>query len=202
MLIAGPSCAGKSEFIFNLLLRGKEMLLEKPRNIYWFYGSFCSPKSDKTKHISPKIKFSFGIPPEKQVQNFYKDIIILDDLMMEAHKQQTLVTNLFTKTAHHQSCLIIFITQNLFFTRRTQSLNCHFIVLFKNPRDQLQVSTLARQMLPHKSSFIVEAYEHATKFPFGYLFIDLRQTTPDELRIRTHIFNENDLIFYHSSPDL
>jgi hypothetical protein len=71
---------------------------------------------------------------------------------------------------------VIFFTQNLFHRNnhvRTTNLNTHYIVLFKNPRDAGQVSTLARQMYPGKSKFVIEAYEDATKEPNGYLLIDL-----------------------------
>ena len=68
------------------------------------------------------------------------------------------------------------------------NLNTHYIVLFKNPRDAGQVALLARQMYPGKSKFVVEAYEDATKEPYGYLLIDLRPETDDRYRIRTKIF--------------
>ena len=34
---------------------------------------------------------------------------------------------------------------------RNISLNIHYIILFKNPRDSQQISTLARQMYPGNS---------------------------------------------------
>jgi hypothetical protein len=70
--------------------------------------------------------------------------------------------------------------------------NTHYIVLFKNPLDAGQVSVLARQMYPGKSKFVVEAYEHATKEPYGYLLIDLKPETDDSYRIRTRIFLDDD----------
>ncbi len=68
------------------------------------------------------------------------------------------------------------------------NLNTHYIVLFKNPRDAGQVSTLARQMYPGKRKFVVEAYEDATKEPM----IDLKPETDDSFRIRTRIFLDDD----------
>jgi hypothetical protein len=32
-----------------------------------------------------------------------------------------------------------------------------------------------------------EAYKDATSRPYGYLFLDYKQTTPDEFRYRTNI---------------
>lgn len=72
------------------------------------------------------------------------------------------------------------------------NLNTHYIVMFKNPRDAGQISVLARQMHPGKSKFVVDAYEDATKEPYGYLLIDLRPETDDRYRIRTKIFPDDD----------
>ena len=72
------------------------------------------------------------------------------------------------------------------------NLNTHYIVMFKNPRDAGQVATLARQMYPGKSKFVIEAYEDATKEPYGYLLIDLRPDTNERYRIRTKIFPDDE----------
>jgi hypothetical protein len=79
------------------------------------------------------------------------------------------------------------------------NLNTHYIVLFKNPRNAGQVSTLARQMYPGKSKFVVEAYEDATKEPYGYLLIDLKPETHDAYRIRTRIFPDDDIQYAYVS---
>jgi hypothetical protein len=101
------------------------------------------------------------------------------------------VYNLFTKLSHHRNVSVVFITQNLFHKNkfvRTMNLNTHYIVMFRNPRDASQVAILARQMYPDNSQFVVEAYEDATKEPYGYLLIDLKPDTDDRYRIRTKIF--------------
>ena len=43
-------------------------------------------------------------------------------------------------------------------------------------------------MYPGRVKFFQEAYDDATKLKWGYLFIDLKPDTPDELRLRTNIF--------------
>jgi hypothetical protein len=68
------------------------------------------------------------------------------------------------------------------------SLNSHYLVLFKNPRDALQVATLGRQMYPNNSKFLVEAFKDATDKPHGYLLLDLRADTLEKYRVRTNIF--------------
>jgi hypothetical protein len=71
------------------------------------------------------------------------------------------------------------------------NLNTHYIVMFKNPRDANGVVTLARQMYPNKSKFVLEAFEDAAKQSYGYLFVDLKLETGERYRIRTSIFPDN-----------
>ena len=70
---------------------------------------------------------------------------------------------------------------------RSMSLNSHYLVLFKNPQDKLQILTLARQMYPGQTDFFLNQYEEAVKRPFGYLLIDLKTTTQDNCRLRTNV---------------
>ena len=69
------------------------------------------------------------------------------------------------------------------------SLNAHYIVLFKNPRDAMQVAILSRQMYPGKSRFLIEVFKDATEKPFGYLLLDLKADTEEMYRIRSGIFS-------------
>ena len=74
-------------------------------------------------------------------------IIVLDDLMSECSKDQR-VSDLFTRGSHHKGISVFYLTQNLFppgKLSRTISLNCHYIFVFKNPRDSLGIATLAKQ---------------------------------------------------------
>jgi hypothetical protein len=115
-------------------------------------------------------------------------LIIIDDLMRESDNR---VVDLFTKGCHHRNISVFFITQNLFHQGRGQrdiSLNAHYLVCFKNPRDKAQIRHLAQQVFPENPKFIKEAYIDATKTPHGYLLLDMKQSTPDEIRFRTNIF--------------
>jgi hypothetical protein len=60
---------------------------------------------------------------------------------------------------------------------RNISLNAHYIVLFKSPRDKQQISMLARQINPGKVQEFMRSYEDATSRPHGYLMLDLKPTT-------------------------
>ena len=68
-------------------------------------------------------------------------------------------------------------------------MNSHYTIIFDNPRDRTQVRYLAREMFPDCPKVLQEAYADASKNSHGYLFIDNKQGTPEELRIQTKIEN-------------
>jgi len=99
--------------------------------------------------------------------------------------------NLFTKGSHHRNVSVVLMVQNVFYKNkhvRTISLNTHYMVLFKNPRDASQFSSLARQIYPNNCNFAVVAYKDATREPFSYLMLDFRPEQDDHLGLRTNIF--------------
>ena len=103
------------------------------------------------------------------------------------------MTNLFTKLVHHKNLFVINITQNFFQNSketRTRKLNAQYVVLFKNPSDATQIAVIGRQMYPKDPDFLPDVYSKATKRPHGYVFIDLRQETDDDLRIRSHVLQK------------
>ena len=70
------------------------------------------------------------------------------------------------------------------------------MIVFKNPRDSLGISTLARQMYPHSTNFLLQSFQDTTKRPYGYLLLDLHQLTPENMRLRTNILPGEKQIVY------
>jgi hypothetical protein len=125
-------------------------------------------------------------------------IVVLDDLMGECSKDQR-VCNLFTQGSHHKGISVLYLTQNLFppgKLSRTISLHCHYIFVFKNPRDSLGIATLAKQMYPRQSNFLQDSFHDATKQPHSYLLIDCHLQTPENIRLRTNILPGERQIVY------
>lgn len=162
------------------------MINPPPQNIIWYYGEWQQTYTD-LQAIAP-VKFIEGLPKEEDVIPSICNLVVIDDLLAETDAR---VTKLFTKGSHHKNTSVIYITQNMFDKNkenRTISLNAHYMVLFKSPRDVMQVEHLARQMYPGNTKYMREAYSDATCKPFTYLLIDLRPETPDEMRLRTNVF--------------
>ena len=98
------------------------------------------------------IEFVKGIPTALEHDSYFdvnkRNLIVFDDQMIDASKDKRIV-NLVTRGSHHRNLSVIYIVQNLFHQgkgSRSISLNSHYLVLFKNPRDKLQILTLAKQM--------------------------------------------------------
>lgn len=191
MILAGPSGSGKTHFVKKII--DFKMIQPFPKNIVWCYGVYQKLYAELSN-----ITFHEGLPADL---NQYTDaLIILDDLMSELGNDSQL-TKLFTKFSHHRKLSIIFIVQNIFHKGkeiRDISLNAHYLVLFKNRRDQSQILHLGRQLYPRKIKFFQESYEDATSKPYGYLLVDLKTETDESLRMRTGMFPGD--IYYVYQP--
>ena len=109
----------------------------------------------------PNVRLEEGLPTS--FDNGKRGLVVLDDL------------NLFSKNKES----------------RTISLNAQYMIVFKNPRDSSQLANLARQMYPGRGAFVQEAFADATASPYGYLLIDLKQNTPDDMRLRTSVLPDD-----------
>ena len=193
MCVAGPSHSGKTTFVMDLLDHREDMFNCKMNRVVWCYGIY---EHDLNSRLQSK-----GYVTHSDIINVSdiqpRDIIVLDDLLHESKNSQD-VTAMFTRAAHHKPCFIIFIMQNLFppgREARTRSLNTHYLVIFKNPRDKSQVEFLARQVLPRNPKVLIQIFETATEKPHSYLFLDLTQECPERLRFRSHLFDKPMIIY-------
>lgn len=194
-ILAGPSQAGKTHFVMQLLKNCEKLFEPTPTRFIYCYtlwqDKFEDMKSSFTNcAIQPDIIFRQGVFPIDDIDPNYRNIVVLDDLMTESGKNEE-VLDMFTKGSHHLNFSVILLTQNIFNkgpNTRTISLNAHYIIMFKNPRDRSQISFLARQMYPKKSKFLEDAYDDATQNPHSYLIMDLKQSTHEDLRVQTAIF--------------
>jgi hypothetical protein len=136
-----------------------------------------------------------GLPDNLNDESFidsrYPSLIVIHDLMRDATNSKD-VCELFGEGSHYRNISVACILQNGFSKgkeNRTRLINIQYIVLFKNPRDQIGPVILARQMYPsHPKKFTIK-YTEATTKSYGYLFIDLKQNTPEDDILKTDIFD-------------
>lgn len=193
MCVVGPSHSGKTTFVLDLLEHRHSVFDCSTNRVIWCYGIYQHQLNNTLQQrgyiLHPDIISVDNIQPN--------DIIVLDDLLNES-KNSSEVTAMFTRAAHHKPCFIIFIMQNLFppgREARTRSLNTHYYVLFKNPRDKSQVEFLGRQILPRNPKALVHIFEAATEKAHSYLFLDFTQECPDQFRFRSNLFNKPMIVY-------
>ena len=182
-VVAGPTGCGKTEWVKRFIKHLPEMVTPLPTKILWSYAEW----QPAYQSLQDKIQFVQGLP-ELPLYSQEPLLLIIDDQM---HNVDQRVSSLFTKGSHHRNISVIYIVQNLFDKHkehRTISLNAHYLVVFKNPRDVSQIVHLAKQMYPGKTHYMRQAFDLATAHPHGHLLLDLKQSTPEGVRLRSHIF--------------
>ena len=196
-IISGASKSGKTTFVNNLLTLSNEIFTKKPDRIILFYKYMQDIYSEMQENnlVDEMIDINDGdfnidmiVDKVSRYKNGNGSMIILDDSMTDMGNN---FEQIFTNVSHHQNCSVIFITQNLFYKDkiyRTMSLNAHYFILMKNERDKQQIKTLASQFCPGNSTYVIQAFNDATKTPFSYLMLDFTQDSPACLKLRTNIF--------------
>ena len=199
MVVSGPSNSGKSFFVSNLIRNADKIFSVKMDNLVYIYSCW-QPLFDELLKIRP-INFIQGLPASLADDSILpvtaNNLLIIDDLMNDASSNIE-VQNVFTQYVHHRNLSCIYLMQNLFVqgkTSRTISLNTNYMVIFKNSRDNYQISLLARQIYPGNARYFLEAFREATSRPYGYLLVDYKALTPDCFRLRTDILSDTPVVY-------
>ena len=210
MMVAACTGGGKTWFVKDLLENREQWISPAPQQIIWIYGQW-QPLYAEMQRIIPGMEFVKGIPADIEDEQFLnpaiRNLIVIDDLMSEASNDKR-ICDLFTKGSHHRNLSVICLVQNLYYQgkeSRTMSLNSQYLVVFNNPRDQQQITVLARQMYPGQSEKFLNTYRMATSKPFDYLLIDLKPDTPNDKRLWPNVFEQTSKVptaeqpyFYYS----
>ena len=188
-LMVGPTGSGKTRTMFKLIENKNWVCTEPPAEIHYCYGAW----QDAFDAMADEVVFHEGlIDVEREIASDGKPRwLVIDDLMEEASGKSE-INNLYTKYSHHKNISVLFLSQNLFHGKnRTQSVNTHYMFLFKNPRDRQSISRLAQQAFPSSVGAVKDAYTDATKEPYSFLLIDMKQETPERCRLVGNYLSED-----------
>jgi hypothetical protein len=194
-MIAGPTSCGKTYFVYELLQ--SDLIQPAPVKIFYFYGQYQKFYEQFKAALGDRIKFIPGLPGnfedllkrENLSDSNIPKLFVLDDVMISGAADEN-VAQLFLRGSHHLGVSVLYLTQNLFHQgkqSRNISLNCHYLVLFKNPRDKQQIQVLSRQVYPQRPKVLTEAFCDATQRPHGYIMLNLKPDTAECHRLLTNV---------------
>ena len=195
MILAGPTNCGKTTFAVELIKQRYEIFDKAIDNVVVITPHQQSIYDDlfKSGNVDEIINTIQSFDDILKIAQRYKNvggcILLLDDIALDLDSKLHL-NKVFTEICHHYNLFCIFFTQNLFLNNpdyRTMSLNSAYLVLFKNPRDQRQITHLASSVAPLNTAFITQSFFNATQKAYSYLLMDFLQQTPNFLRLRTNI---------------
>ncbi|CAH3046211.1 unnamed protein product, partial [Porites evermanni] len=190
VIIAGPSGSGKSELV-EQWLRDLNVFQVKPKKIVYAYDRW-QPRFERMQK-KEGIQFHRGLPDPRHLTQWFGrtrgGVLVLDDLMEEGGQDKR-VLDLFTKDSHHRNITVLYLTQDLFPPgkfAKTINRNAHYIVAFKNPRDQTGIRTILLQAFPERWRQVLRLFKRITSRPFGYLMLDVHPASDDRYRLWSHL---------------
>ena len=195
-LISGPSLSGKTKLIEKIIFKRHGLIDKQIDRIVYCYREW-QDSYENLKILDIDVEFHEGLIDMSQFSANLNNLLVIDDLFEEC-KDSKEILKLFTVYSHHKSISVFLINHNIYTKgkcARDINLNTSNMILFKNPRDNVQISVLGRQVFPSKTKEFMEAFKDATAREHGYLFLDFNQNTPDNMRIQTDILGPKRVIY-------
>jgi len=188
-IIYGSTGVGKTHFMLRVL---KERLIHPfPKHVTYLYGVRQDFMNVWNHGDNPEVDFVHGLDFTKVKD---ESILVIDDLLLSNNKE---VAEAFIMGSHHRHISVFYLTQNLFPNDplfRLMSINCHYFVLFRNPRNQRQVHTLAQQAFTDLAPFKA-AYKRISIHPRGFILLNFNPLLPKELTVVTDFWSKYISVF-------
>ena len=127
---------------------------------------------EEMKHSVKNLILHQGVPTREEMEQWAQGkhfILVLDDLQQVCEKDKE-VAEMFTVGSHHLNFSLIYLCHNIFVKgcfAQLINLNSHYLILFQNNRDIMQVQTLGWQIFRKKDVYFEDAYRKATSLPLG-----------------------------------
>jgi Cdc6-like AAA superfamily ATPase len=192
--VCGPTGSGKTFRTANILTNKNNLIKNghKIKNIIFCYSQW-QDVYEKLKSSEIVTKWVNKMPSNEEFLDLVKydkdeggSIVVIDDFM---HQIGTDLDEIVRVSSRHNNCSVFILLQNLFppyKQARQISINVKYFHIHKNPRENNQIYSIARQISPVNSKWIVQSYYEATKnTPYSCLLLDMTQTCPQYLRVRS-----------------
>ena len=194
LLVVVPSQSGKT-YIVQQILQNDHILYEekKQRQVFWCYSQWQDKYDEMKRMLGSGISFVCGIPElsddPREIDTSYNNLIILDDLMIEA-KESPIVTRLFTQ-GRHRNASIVLLLQNMFLKGKYNmdiSRNAQHIALFRSPSDQKQIGIVGERIIDKHRDRFMTAYREVTQESYACILVDNKPDTPADKLVLYDIF--------------
>ena len=176
MFFVGGPGTGKTQLCIEMLHNLDTMFSIRPETVYFYYERYQRAYDS----LPAEVKLIEGIP------DYYPDgerqLIVLDDLA-DLTEESNRLYRLAAVHARHSNTYVICIKHNLFTNSkysRELALSATYYALFENVRYPGQIRSLARQLMPDRVGYFLDAYRKAIA-RYGYLFVDLRPRQTNRL---------------------
>jgi hypothetical protein len=194
IVLYGGSKSGKTTWVKKCLQNAKDLFTVPPTHVVYYYAAW-QDLYDDMKREGLVQEWRNECPQKEYIQQKGDELkakgeallVVVDDMLSQMSKD---IADLFQITSHHSGASIIFLSQSIFFDNknfREMKGSTNYVVLFKNTSDKQQVKTFLSRVSDHPKA-LLQVYHKVTRQPYTYLLIDQHQETPDEIRVRTHIF--------------
>lgn len=196
IMISGMTSSGKTQLTKKLLQRKDEVFSKPVDRVIWCYTEQQRQLEDELKSTVPNIEFNKGFPDDFENPEPSKHIVLVLDDMIHLCKQDKMQT-IFVRGSHHQNVSCIYLTQSCFAPgQRTISLQCKYIALMRNPRENSNYQYLGRQMNGGRNCIALEtALKDNADKPYSYVLLDYSQNQNDKMRIRNSFFPEEMTVY-------
>ena len=192
LMISGMTSSGKTQLTKKLLQRCNEIYSKPVDSILWCYTEKQQKLEEELKKtVQPRIEFHEGFPDGFENPNPARHmVLVLDDMIHQCKEEK--MQNLFVRGSHHQNISVIYLTQSAFAkNQRTISLQCKYIALMRNPRENSNYQILGRQMNGGvQCPCLAGALKDISNNPYSYVVLDYSQEQDDKMRVRDSFFPE------------
>ncbi|KAK3920293.1 Mitochondrial escape protein 2-like protein [Frankliniella fusca] len=190
VLVCAPSGGGKTHLVKRVVENRYNMFNVSFVKVVWYYSEYQGAYDELAqKHGREHHQWITSRQGKKP------KLVIVDDFLDQIKNPEFL--KIAIKGSHHRNLSFWFLTQALFPPNFRQiSLQAHYVILLKSPRDIQQMRTLALQVDPANWRGMLEAYLDATQEGHSYILFDFHVRQQDHLRLRTHIFPGENTVVY------
>lgn len=200
--LVGQSNSGKTELMKRFILE-PGCFENEFEEIYIFFKQNQPAYTEMKEILGDKLVLSQEFPTEEFIESLDKNtpkLIVLDDFGLRISKSGV-IADLVISSLHHRNTTCIIIEHNLYprdkYARLIAS-NSRYLILFKNIRDGLQVSCLAKQIADEHFTYkdILKIFGIGLVKPFDYIRIDFSSKTHYTFRFSARLLDQYPAVYF------